>query len=115
MLSPESRRKAVEGLGLNRVRVCGGKQLYDLILEAASKAIAEAGITARDINLILDFSSSWSGEEFVRQEFVRSSLVRAQAQRRSGCWNCDDLEFQSRRMCRTSRRDQDRAGLDDHR
>jgi 3-oxoacyl-[acyl-carrier-protein] synthase III len=60
-LSVESRRKAVEGLGLNRVRVCGENQLYDLILEATSKAIAEAGITARDINLILDFST-WSSE-----------------------------------------------------
>jgi 3-oxoacyl-[acyl-carrier-protein] synthase III len=60
-LSPESRRKAVEGLGLNRVRICGDKQLYDLILEAASKAIAEAGITARDINLILDYST-WPTE-----------------------------------------------------
>ena len=60
-LSPESRRKAVEGLGLNRVRICGDRQLYDLVLEAASKAIAEAGITARDINLILDFST-WSSE-----------------------------------------------------
>jgi 3-oxoacyl-[acyl-carrier-protein] synthase-3 len=57
VLSPESRRKAVEGLGLNRVRICGDKQLYDLILEAASKAIAEAGITAQDINLILDYST----------------------------------------------------------
>jgi 3-oxoacyl-[acyl-carrier-protein] synthase III len=60
-LSPESRRKALEGLGLNRVRTCGDKQLYDLILEAASKAIVEAGITARDINLILDYST-WSSE-----------------------------------------------------
>jgi len=60
-LSPDSRRKAVEGLGLNRVRICGGTRLYDLILEAASKAIADAGITARDINLILDYST-WSGE-----------------------------------------------------
>ena len=62
-LSPESRRKAVEGLGLNRVRICGDRQLYDLILEAASKAIAEAEITARDINLILDFST-WSSESW---------------------------------------------------
>lgn len=62
-LSPESRRKAVEGLGLNRVRVCGDGQLYDLVLEAASKAIAEAGITARDINLILDYST-WSSESW---------------------------------------------------
>jgi 3-oxoacyl-[acyl-carrier-protein] synthase III len=60
-LSPDSRRKAVEGLGLNRVRICGDNQLYGLILEAASKAIAEAGITARDIDLILDFST-WSSE-----------------------------------------------------
>jgi 3-oxoacyl-[acyl-carrier-protein] synthase-3 len=60
-LNPESRRKAVEGLGLNRVRICGDKQLYGLILEAASKAIAEARITARDIHLILDYST-WSTE-----------------------------------------------------
>ncbi len=60
-LSPESRRKALEGLGLNRLRICGEKQLYELVREAASKAIAEAGITARDINLILDFST-WSSE-----------------------------------------------------
>ena len=56
-LSPLSRQKAVEGLGLSRVRVCGAKQPYDLVLEAASTAIAEAGITAKDINLILDYST----------------------------------------------------------
>ena len=56
-LSPLSRQKAVEGLGLSHVRVCGAKQPYDLVLEAASTAIAEAGITARDINLILDYST----------------------------------------------------------
>lgn len=65
-LSPEGRRKALEGLGLKRVRTCGDKPLYGLVLEAASKAIAEAGITARDINLILDYSTwaseSWSSE-----------------------------------------------------
>jgi 3-oxoacyl-[acyl-carrier-protein] synthase-3 len=60
-LSAESRRKAIEGLGLNRVRVCGENKLYDLALEAASKATTEAGITARDINLILDYST-WSSE-----------------------------------------------------
>jgi 3-oxoacyl-[acyl-carrier-protein] synthase III len=62
-LSPESRRKAVEGLGLHRVRICGDTQLYDLVLEAASKAIAEAGLTVRDINLILDYST-WSSESW---------------------------------------------------
>jgi len=60
-LSPESRRKAIDGLGLKRVRVCDEKKLYELIHEAASKAIAEAGITARDINLILDYST-WSSD-----------------------------------------------------
>jgi len=60
-LSPESRRKAIEGLGLNRVRVCEENKLYDLVLEAASKAIAEAGMKGRDINLILDYST-WSSE-----------------------------------------------------
>ena len=62
-MSPEARRKAIEGLGLNRVRVCGEGQLYGLVLEAASKAIGEAGITGRDINLILDYST-WSSESW---------------------------------------------------
>ncbi|HEY1660595.1 MAG TPA: 3-oxoacyl-[acyl-carrier-protein] synthase III C-terminal domain-containing protein [Candidatus Sulfotelmatobacter sp.] len=62
-LSQESRRKAIEGLGLTRVRVCGDKHLYELVLEATSKAIDEAGITARDINLILDYST-WSSESW---------------------------------------------------
>ncbi len=56
-LSPKARQKAAEGLGLSRVRVCSGQQPYDLVLEAASSAIAEAGIAARDINLILDYST----------------------------------------------------------
>jgi 3-oxoacyl-[acyl-carrier-protein] synthase III len=60
-LSPESRKKAIEGLGLNRVRVCAENKLYDLVREAASKAIAEAGIKGRDINLILDYST-WSSD-----------------------------------------------------
>jgi 3-oxoacyl-[acyl-carrier-protein] synthase III len=60
-LSPESRKKAVDGLGLNRVRVCAENKLYDLVREAASKAIAEAGIKTREINLILDYST-WSTE-----------------------------------------------------
>jgi len=60
-LSPESRRKAIDGLGLKRVRVCDEGKLYSLVLKAASKAITEAGILARDINLILDYST-WSSE-----------------------------------------------------
>jgi 3-oxoacyl-[acyl-carrier-protein] synthase III len=60
-LSPESRQKAIAGLGLNRLRVCGDKQLYDLILEAASNAIADAAIKPGNINLIVDYST-WSAE-----------------------------------------------------
>jgi 3-oxoacyl-[acyl-carrier-protein] synthase-3 len=60
-LSPEARQKAVNGLGMNRVRVCGDTKLYDLVLEAASKAVTEAGLKGRDINLILDYST-WSAE-----------------------------------------------------
>jgi 3-oxoacyl-[acyl-carrier-protein] synthase III len=60
-LSPESRRKALEGLGLNRLRICGGMEVYDLVREAASSAISEAGITALDINLIVDYST-WPAE-----------------------------------------------------
>jgi len=56
-LSPNARQKASEGLGLSRVRVCGAQQPYDLVREAASAAIAEAGITGHDINLILDYST----------------------------------------------------------
>ena len=61
-LSPESRRKALEGLGLSRLRICSAKQLYGLVLQAASKAIADSGIQARDINLIVDYST-WSSED----------------------------------------------------
>lgn len=56
-LSPLARQKAVDGLGLSRLRICGEKQPYDLVLEAANLAMAEAGITGEDINLILDYST----------------------------------------------------------
>ncbi|HEY0308320.1 MAG TPA: 3-oxoacyl-[acyl-carrier-protein] synthase III C-terminal domain-containing protein [Acidobacteriaceae bacterium] len=53
-----ARQKAVDGLGLTSVRVCDADtQPYNLVLQAASQAIADAGIKARDIHLILDFSS----------------------------------------------------------
>lgn len=68
-LSPESRRKALDGLGMKRVRICDQEKLYDLILEAASKAIAEAEITPRDINLILDYST-WSSENSASLSFA---------------------------------------------
>lgn len=65
-LSPESRQKAVQGLGLNRVRVCEGKKLYGLVLDAASQAMAKAGVTGRDIHLILDYST-WVSESWVSE------------------------------------------------
>src|SRR5580704_11604573 len=73
-LTPESRRKAIEGLGLNRVRVCEEKQLYALVLEAASKAIGEAGIVARDIDLILDYST-WTSESSQDLSFAHKLSV----------------------------------------
>jgi 3-oxoacyl-[acyl-carrier-protein] synthase-3 len=56
-LSPRARQKAAEGLGLSHVRVCAARQPYDLVLDAASTAIVEAGMAGKDINLILDYST----------------------------------------------------------
>jgi 3-oxoacyl-[acyl-carrier-protein] synthase-3 len=56
-LSPLARHKALDNLGLSRVRVCGSQQPYDLVLKAATAAIDEAGIAAGDIDLILDYST----------------------------------------------------------
>jgi 3-oxoacyl-[acyl-carrier-protein] synthase-3 len=78
-LSPLARQKAVEGLGLNRLRVCGDKQPYDLALEAAFTAMAEAGITGADINLILDYST-FPGENSQHLSFAHklSADLRAE-------------------------------------
>jgi 3-oxoacyl-[acyl-carrier-protein] synthase-3 len=56
-LSPALRKRVVEGLGLERLRVCVDKQPYDLAGEAAATALAEAGLQASDIDLIIDFST----------------------------------------------------------
>jgi 3-oxoacyl-[acyl-carrier-protein] synthase-3 len=56
-LSPMARQRALDNLGLGRVRVCTDKQPYDLALQAATQAINEAGIKAREIDLILDYST----------------------------------------------------------
>ena len=56
-LSPMARQKALDNLGLSCVRVCGSQQPYDLALTVAKAAVAEAGITARSIDLILDYST----------------------------------------------------------
>jgi 3-oxoacyl-[acyl-carrier-protein] synthase-3 len=54
---PQARKRALESLGLARVHVCGEKQPYDLVREAASEALAEAGVNARNIDLIVDYST----------------------------------------------------------
>jgi 3-oxoacyl-[acyl-carrier-protein] synthase-3 len=56
-MSPSMRKRCVEGLGLSKLRVCGAKQPYALALEASQSALAEARVAARDVNLIIDFST----------------------------------------------------------
>jgi 3-oxoacyl-[acyl-carrier-protein] synthase-3 len=56
-LNEQARNKALAGLGLSRVHVCGVKQPYDLILEAATAALAEAGVAGPGVHLIIDYST----------------------------------------------------------
>lgn len=56
-LGARARQQSLESLGLSRVHVCGARQPYDLALEAASSAIRDAGIRARDLDLIVDYST----------------------------------------------------------
>lgn len=60
-LDARARQKVTDGLGLSRVHVCGAKQPFDLALEAASTALSEAGIAAKNLNLIVDYST-FTGE-----------------------------------------------------
>jgi 3-oxoacyl-[acyl-carrier-protein] synthase-3 len=68
-LTPLARQKALDNLGLSRVRVCGSEQPYDLALQAAKNAIAEAEIAADKIDLILDYST-FPGEDFQSISFA---------------------------------------------
>jgi 3-oxoacyl-[acyl-carrier-protein] synthase-3 len=56
-LGQHSRAKALEGLGLGNVHVCGEKQPYDLVLESARAALDEARLRASDLHLIIDYST----------------------------------------------------------
>lgn len=56
-LNARARHRATEGLGLQRVRVCGSTQPFDLVLEAASAALQEASILPKDVDLIVDYST----------------------------------------------------------
>jgi 3-oxoacyl-[acyl-carrier-protein] synthase-3 len=57
-LSPRMRQRAMEGLGLDRLHVCDATtRPYDLALTASRSALEQAGIAARDLGLIIDFST----------------------------------------------------------
>lgn len=56
-LTDRARQKAREGLGLANVRVCGFKQPFDLVLDAASEALQEAEVAPQDLDLIVDYST----------------------------------------------------------
>jgi 3-oxoacyl-[acyl-carrier-protein] synthase-3 len=56
-LTPLSRQRAMQGLGLCNLRVCRTTQLYDLALKAASSALKRGGLEHRDLDLIIDFST----------------------------------------------------------
>ena len=56
-LGRHSRAKAMEGLGLGNVHVCGDKQPYDLVLDSARAALDEAKLRASDLHLIIDYST----------------------------------------------------------
>ena len=56
-LSPAFRDRTLAGLGLENVRVCDTVEPYDLVRQAAESALSEAGLAARDVDLIIDFST----------------------------------------------------------
>jgi len=56
-VSPALRRRVVAELGIERVRTCGNMDPYDLMLPAARAALAEAGLTGRRVDLIVDYST----------------------------------------------------------
>jgi 3-oxoacyl-[acyl-carrier-protein] synthase-3 len=68
-LSESARRRAMEGLGLERVRTCGSRRPYDLVREAAAQALDQAHLPPRRVDLILDFSTL-PGEESQHLSFA---------------------------------------------
>lgn len=63
-LSAAMRKRALEGLGIERVHVCRANRPYPLALEAAGAALAGAGIAAPDVDLVIDFTTlpGWDGQ-----------------------------------------------------
>jgi 3-oxoacyl-[acyl-carrier-protein] synthase-3 len=56
-VSPALRSRAVARLGIARVRCCGSRDPYELMVRAARTALDEAGVAGEHINLIVDFST----------------------------------------------------------
>ncbi len=63
-VSPQARARAVGELGIERVRCCGPREPYQLMLGSARAALAEAGLPGDRVDLIVDFSTL-PGEAFV--------------------------------------------------
>ena len=61
-LSAASRGRAMEGLGLGRVHVCGSRSPYELVRESAARALEQAALAPRRVDLIVDYSTL-PGEE----------------------------------------------------
>ncbi len=56
-VGPRVRERAIAELGIDRVRVCGSREPYELMIRAARVALDEAGVSGRQVDLILDYST----------------------------------------------------------
>ena len=56
-VSPALRRRALDELGIERVRTCGALDPYELMIRAARAALGEAGLTGPRVDLIVDYST----------------------------------------------------------
>ncbi len=56
-VGPILRRRAIDELGIDRVRVCGALDPYELMVRAATAALAEANLAGRHVDLIVDYST----------------------------------------------------------
>ena len=87
-LSDHSRQRAAEGLGLARVHVCGSRQPFDLVVEAATAALREADLVPQDLDLIIDFST-FPGESSQQVSFAHKLAAEL------GAETCLNLSFKS--------------------
>ena len=78
-LSESSRRRAMEGLGLVRVRVCGSRSPYELVRESATRALEQAALSPRRVDLILDYSTlPGEGSQYVSFAYRLSAELGAE-------------------------------------